>query len=81
MRTAQHSLIIFLSVILFCLPIQAQPEDLAQSADQIKLDALITKIYLAYGGKESLAQLDKKYVIVGQQKVTSTSSGISNNAS
>ena len=43
----------------------------AESVDGVKeldLDALMSKVYLAYGGKETLAKLSQNSISVGQQK-------------
>ncbi|HEY9791968.1 MAG TPA: aspartyl protease family protein, partial [Candidatus Obscuribacterales bacterium] len=40
----------------------------AQDSDTTELGDLLSKVYLAYGGKDALAALDKNYTLVGERK-------------
>jgi predicted aspartyl protease len=41
-----------------------------ESTPEEQLAELIPKVFLAYGGKDNLAQLEKNYIFIGEQKTT-----------
>jgi predicted aspartyl protease len=57
--------IVAVVVLLCCLsPARGQG---SQSTELVELEQLLSKVYLAYGGRDALAALDKNYTLIGDQ--------------
>lgn len=57
------------AIVLTFAPFTSALSD-TESTPEEQLAELLPKVFLAYGGKDNLAQLEKNYIFIGEQKTT-----------